>query len=878
MAGRSMQLSVIVRLRDMASGPLGKIRAQFAAIGNMGRRIGLVGGAIAALSFAAPLQSAAAYSDNLRDIAITADLSGKAATEYVIRQTKAYDDLSIKVGQTNARMVEGAQLLIAAGMDSTLIDRLMPAVGRTATAANAAMEDTAKTTFALSNTLEIASDRMEASMGKLITAGKLGRFEFKDMAKSFPELTSQITNLGIKGEEAVSTLGAALQIAMYGTDSTDSAANNLRNFLLSISSPKTKKLFADAGVDIGRVMADATAKGINPVEAVVQKTMALTKIPAAEVQAIMDQARKEGKSTEEATAEVAERIQSILGAGKLGELFRDQQVLGFLVPMMANIEKYKEYKREIAGAGAEVIDTDFATRMDGDGKKLEMVMERITQLQQLLGRGFATNLDGVAAALDALKQGIEWFETEFPGVLPVILSVAGAMLMLAATVAFLAPVFTALGAIIAAVFSPIGIIVGGAALIIYHHWDRFAGYFRELWAAVVTIFTGAMNTIIGLVTGDFDRAIDGFKQAVSGLGPALSAGWAIISEAFRIGIQGLDRLLGTDIWGSLLVAGDELKATWDELSPYFAEWWQGIVEIFAGAIDLVAGLLTLDFSRAWDGAKRVLRGAGQIVLGAMGLINNLFHNGVSGAGQILSGGWRLISGIFKAGVQALGSLLGMDIWGAFVSAAEAVSGKLHVAWDAVMAVFDGDFGPIKQLWDDFLGWLSNWGTRLQDSIVGAVLGAKDGVVAAFAEMWDAAKASFFAFIDTIKTTISDIPGKIKSALGFGGSDGGEDKPQKPGSDDDPQQPQETGTQPFNNMSPDAFALPPAQMTDKGFNSGPVGGSKGFAAAAPTPAPVKAEIGGRIVVAATEGARIVNVESTNPSAPLTPDRGTVVGRP
>ncbi len=69
----------------------------------------------------------------------------------------------------------------------------------------------------------------------------------------------------------------------------------------------------------------------------------------------------------------------------------------------------------------------------------------------------------------------------------------------------------------------------------------------------------------------------------------------------------------------------------------------------------------------------------------------------------------------------------------------------------------------------------------------------------------------------------------------------------------------------------------------GFNPtsapGGVGGQSGFTRTAGGPAAnSNVQVGGRIVVEAAEGTRVVNVQSENPAVPVTPNRGTMVARP
>jgi hypothetical protein len=77
---------------------------------------------------------------------------------------------------------------------------------------------------------------------------------------------------------------------------------------------------------------------------------------------------------------------------------------------------------------------------------------------------------------------------------------------------------------------------------------------------------------------------------------------------------------------------------------------------------------------------------------------------------------------------------------------------------------------------------------------------------------------------------------------------------------------------------------PGLGTMDGFNptsapAGGLGGQSGFTRTAGGPAAnSNVQVGGRILVQAAEGTRIVNVQSENPAVPVTPDRGTMVGRP
>lgn len=516
MSGRTLNVSVLVRLIDKLTGPWRALRRTISSIADVGRKIGIVGAAVSAISFMAPIKAAAAYDATLRDVAITAGLTGAAVEKSIREQGNAYDKLALQVGQRSTKLAQAAQLLVAANMDEGLIRKLMPAIGRVATAANAELNDTAKTALSLSQTLKIPAEQMELALAKLVTAGKLGRFEFKNMASEFPGLTAQIAALGVKGMEAVNHLGAALQVAMKGTDSPSEAANNLKNFLTKIAAPEAIKNFKDElGVDITKVMTSAAAKGINPIEAVIEKMVAKLKVPQKEINKIMKDAKVQNLSDKE----VQNRIETLIQGTKVGKLYKDMQVLGFLLPMMQNIKEFKKMKDEIAGATTKVIDDDFASRMRGPTQALERLGELGDQAMRRVGAAFFKTLETyINPGLTRMLAGVEAIDQKYPGLIDKTLTWAGGAILLGGALGVLTLVLSPLGTAIAAIAAalvlatraiaalsvallttPVGWFliavagIGAAAYLIYRNWDQVAEFFKGLWDRVKATFEGVVQ-------------------------------------------------------------------------------------------------------------------------------------------------------------------------------------------------------------------------------------------------------------------------------------------------------------------------------------------------------------------------------------------------
>lgn len=487
-----MNLDVIVRMRDLLTGPLRRLRSSLEGISNFARKIGVVGAAVAAISFMGPMREAAAFQQQLIDIAGTANLTNEAAFKFVDRQKAQYEELALLVGQTSDIIASGAGQMIAAGVDRSLIDASIGTIGKAATAANAEFSDMSAVATSLLQTLKVPSDQLESALGGLVVAGKEGAFELKDMARYLPTLTSQMAKFGVTGREAVNFLGAALQIARKGTSDPAEAANNLKNFLSKILAPTTIKNFAGMGVDIQAVMEDAVLKGINPIEAVMQKIVKLTGVSGKEISKMMEGAKAKGLEGADALADVREQLEKIHGAGALGDLFSDMQVMDFLIPFLSNVDEFKRIKNEVAEATGGIIDADFETQMQGLNRQLMIFGEIGQQASREVGLAFGTWMPMINGYL---MDGLKWLrelDASTGGMVKQGLALAGAGVLAAAALGALGLVLPLIGAGLSAVLalvSPVGLAlaaIAAGAVHVYRNWGSYAPKLINLWGSAKT--------------------------------------------------------------------------------------------------------------------------------------------------------------------------------------------------------------------------------------------------------------------------------------------------------------------------------------------------------------------------------------------------------
>ncbi|MEG2173148.1 MAG: phage tail tape measure protein [Desulfovibrionaceae bacterium] len=352
--------------------------------------VGQIGGlAAGGAMLAGAVSGAANFEHTLKATAITADMTdaqiGKLRTN--LRGLAVPESTN----QSVAALEKGFNALVSAGMSAVKAEASLYAIGRTATATGAGMEDLAKTAYVLVETLGIAPDALTGELDRLAFAGKAGAFELKDMARYFPMLGAGAKNLGLKGSEAVSTMSAALQIAKRGAGDPSEAANNMANFMKALTSPEVLKNAKDAGINIKKVLRGAWAKGENPFVAVM------------------------------------DAIQAKVGNDpfKIGKIFHDSQVQNFLKPMLADYTEFKKLKTDIESQSAGTVDADFARMMDTTKEQMQALSNTVDMLGDSIGtallpqtKALLGNLIGVVGAL-----------TDFAESSPEVISMAGHVLV-----------------------------------------------------------------------------------------------------------------------------------------------------------------------------------------------------------------------------------------------------------------------------------------------------------------------------------------------------------------------------------------------------------------------------------------------------------------
>lgn len=448
--------------------------------------IGAAVAAPAALTF----KNASEFNYGLQAIGNTANMKPDA----IKKMGREILDMSEKVGQYSDNLQKGVGYLIASGDEADKAMAKIEAIGRVATAADAEIEDVAKASYTLQDALKIDPTKMGRSLEMLVQAGKEGKFEFKNMAAELPVLGASFQALKFTGEDAVTSMGAYLQIAMKGASTQSEAANNMANFLNKILSPETLKKSEQLGGNLYGIVSNAQNKGENPIDAAIKEINRITKGGDQKL---------------------------------LGELFGDMQVQNFVRPVLQNLKEYEAIKEKIVSS-KDVVDKDFVAMMATSKKQTDLLAIASDNLAKSVGTSLEPAFGKVATVLVPIVQRVRDFTEANKELIGNVIIGVGVFLTIRTAILGVRLAMTALSVVMMA--NPIGLAVaaiGAAAFLVITNWEPIKAFFITLWHDIVEVFDKSINNIVGKIEwmlGKYEAAKSKVTNFGSGIGDSVYNG------------------------------------------------------------------------------------------------------------------------------------------------------------------------------------------------------------------------------------------------------------------------------------------------------------------------------------------------------------------
>ncbi|OLY76459.1 tail tape measure protein [Pseudomonas sp. ATCC PTA-122608] len=386
-----------------------------------------VGAAVVGVGvLAVPTKVSADFGAIVRDIAIKAGIANKPQEKEMSRKII---DTSRGTGMARNDVADVVNQLVGAGMELSKALEYAPVAAKFVVGQGSNGVDTAKMINALGQNAKITDPKeMQQALEAIAYQGQAGSFEAADMAKWFPELLANMGSLGITGMDAVTQLGAMLQVQMKSAGGADEAANNLKNWMGKIGSGETVKAYGKAGIDYKGSMQTGLQNGMSTLET----SMALAQkyIQATDPKRAAAMAEATAKISKESDPEKAKAMMASLEESlRTGDLFADMQVKAALSAYMQNKALYSQLKNDSRDATG-ILDKNLSERREASSQKWAEMAQSMDDAMRSVGDALRPVTDTVAETLTRVTKGITSLSDSAPGVVTGIAAVGGGLIAL----------------------------------------------------------------------------------------------------------------------------------------------------------------------------------------------------------------------------------------------------------------------------------------------------------------------------------------------------------------------------------------------------------------------------------------------------------------
>lgn len=478
---------------------------------------GAIGGAVAGVTLLGPIEHWGEFSNTLRHIAITAGKSGPDVEAEIARlQAMFYKD-ALESGQSSRSIADAYSELIQLKIPAAILDRVIGAHSRAATAYNISAAELGPAVGALLQNLHVPEGEIGGALAAMAVASREGRFKVSDFSREFPGVAAQLGGWGAQGRDAANVGFAALQTVMMNASIPSQAATDfsvaLRDLGLRMGRQTWRK---EMGFELLPFLTKAREAGQNPVDAVLA---AIHK-------------RTAGMNIEETR-------------GFLGGLFHGQQQADAWLALLQHEKDYHELLDRLRHVGPDTLDRNFIDAVRDPSVQVRMFKELLDQIGDTLGRGFLPVLQTINRGLLWFNEELQKFQKNNPELTAGVLAVAGALLALVGALGAIGMFSMALAAVswpILAIVAAIGAL-GYAAYEIYENWSGIVAWFAGLWEGVKKLFWDFIAWVKNEWAGSYaQEAVQAIKDAFWGLVAFFEDLWARVSAPFKDLLDKVERL------------------------------------------------------------------------------------------------------------------------------------------------------------------------------------------------------------------------------------------------------------------------------------------------------------------------------------------------
>jgi TP901 family phage tail tape measure protein len=309
-------------------------------------------------------------------------------------------------------------------------------------------------------------------------------------------------------------------------------------------------------------------------------------------------------------------------------------------------------------------------------------------------------------------------------------------------------VFGAISAPVLAIIAVIALLVAGLA-IAYAKFEPF----RNKVNAVFTAIKEKVTQAIGVVVAFLKEKLAQIKQF-----------WDENGQQILQAVQNVWNFIAPIIEVALNIALAVVKYVWTAIKGVI----DGALNIIMGLIKIFTGLFTGDFSKMWEGVKQLFSGAIQFVWNLMNLsfvggLKKLVVSLVKGLVKSIKGLWddiviRFLYGKDKV-VSMMNSVKGFlgTIWNTIKT---VVVNVVKGLWTGIKTIFTTYVNLIKAI----LNGLKTVALAIWNAIKAGITGIVNGIKSVVTTVWNAIKTAITTVLNAIKSVATSIWNGIKSAI------------------------------------------------------------------------------------------------------------------
>lgn len=494
---------------------------RFQTLWQAAQHIGPMGGGAAGFGIVEPVKQYAEYENTLRHIAITEGKSGAGADAEIKRLTKLFAEDAQRSGQTSESIAKAYYDLVTTGIPAGILDNVIGAHSRAATAYNISAEALGPAVGALLSNMKVPEADIGGALSAMAMAAKEGRFKVEDFSRELPGVSGFMSGLGMQGRGGSDYAFAALETVMKNASNPGQAAADFNDALNYLTGNAAKDAFRkNAGVDLPALLAAGERAGRNPMDTILDKLGEMTR----------------GQSP----VKMAETLHGVL---------HNQQAEQAIMALLQHREEFEALRKKLDAVDKAQVDQDFATAVADPIVQVRLLGENFAQLTRIVGEGFAPVLAALNAGLAALNEFLRWVNETVPGIGHVVIGATGGFLAFLAVlggIGFVLPAvaagFTALAAVLGLVggifgllLSPVALLtaaavaLGLAAVAVCTHWAEVGAFLTTLWRDPMAAFGQFAAWVADWAGGP----VDAIKAAFAGLKDWFSGLWADIRGPFE---------------------------------------------------------------------------------------------------------------------------------------------------------------------------------------------------------------------------------------------------------------------------------------------------------------------------------------------------------